>query len=216
MPYGKLKVDTLTYDNSGSDVDIAISSIPSSSTLAAKANLASPTFTGVPAAPTAAADTNTTQIATTAYVVGQGYLKSATASSTYLATGAIGTTVQAYDANTAKTNAVQSFSAAQRGSLSSLFIGAGAVTINLNNTNNFYLDLSSSVSSVTFSNATAGQTGSIFIKCNGAFTIGGWPAAAKFSGGTAPTITTTSGKFDRIDYAVYDASNIHLVWTGNY
>lgn len=43
--------------------------------LAAKANLASPTFTGTPAAPTAAADTNTTQIATTAYVVGQGYAK---------------------------------------------------------------------------------------------------------------------------------------------
>ena len=43
--------------------------------LAAKANLASPTFTGTPAAPTAAVDTNTTQIATTAYVVGQGYAK---------------------------------------------------------------------------------------------------------------------------------------------
>jgi hypothetical protein len=47
------------------------------------APLANPTLTGVPAAPTAAADTNTTQIATTAYVVGQGYLKSLTASSTY-------------------------------------------------------------------------------------------------------------------------------------
>lgn len=43
----------------------------------------SPTFTGTPAAPTAAADTNTTQIATTAFVVGQGYLKASTASSTY-------------------------------------------------------------------------------------------------------------------------------------
>lgn len=39
------------------------------------ATLASPAFTGTPTAPTAAADTNTTQIATTAYVVGQGYLK---------------------------------------------------------------------------------------------------------------------------------------------
>lgn len=48
-----------------------------------RAPLASPTFTGTPAAPTAAVDTNTTQIATTAYVVGQGYLKSATAASTY-------------------------------------------------------------------------------------------------------------------------------------
>ena len=38
-------------------------------TVAAKANSASPTFTGVPAAPTASVNTNTTQIATTAYVM---------------------------------------------------------------------------------------------------------------------------------------------------
>ncbi len=36
-----------------------------------RAALASPTFTGTPAAPTAAVDTNTTQVATTAYVIGQ-------------------------------------------------------------------------------------------------------------------------------------------------
>lgn len=35
----------------------------------------SPAFTGTPTAPTAAVDTNTTQLATTAYVVGQGYAK---------------------------------------------------------------------------------------------------------------------------------------------
>jgi hypothetical protein len=47
------------------------------------ATLASPTFTGTPAVPTAAVDTSTTQAASTAYVVGQGYLKSTTAASTY-------------------------------------------------------------------------------------------------------------------------------------
>jgi hypothetical protein len=47
------------------------------------APLASPTFTGTPLSTTAAVDTNTTQIATTAYVVGQSYLKSSTAASTY-------------------------------------------------------------------------------------------------------------------------------------
>ena len=47
------------------------------------APLASPILTGTPEAPTAAVDTNTSQIATTAYVVGQGYLKSNTAASTY-------------------------------------------------------------------------------------------------------------------------------------
>lgn len=44
---------------------------------ATKADLASPTFTGTPAAPTAAAATNTTQIATTAYVKSQGYTTNA-------------------------------------------------------------------------------------------------------------------------------------------
>ena len=36
--------------------------------ISAKANLSSPTFTGTPAAPTAASGTNTTQLATTAFV----------------------------------------------------------------------------------------------------------------------------------------------------
>jgi hypothetical protein len=61
----------------------SISGYATTASLSSYAPLASPTFTGVPAAPTAAVDTNTTQVATTAYVVGQGYLKSATASSTY-------------------------------------------------------------------------------------------------------------------------------------
>jgi len=43
-----------------------------SALLAAKAPLANPTFTGVPAAPTAEAGTNTTQIATTAFVTASG------------------------------------------------------------------------------------------------------------------------------------------------
>jgi hypothetical protein len=47
------------------------------------APLSGPALTGTPTAPTAAVDTNTTQIATTAYVVGQGYLKSAAAASNY-------------------------------------------------------------------------------------------------------------------------------------
>lgn len=43
--------------------------------LALKANLASPSLTGTPTAPTAAVDTNTTQLATTAFVIGQAYAK---------------------------------------------------------------------------------------------------------------------------------------------
>jgi hypothetical protein len=53
-------------------LDAKLATATASSTYAPLDN---PTLTGVPAAPTAAADTNTTQIATTAYVISQGYLK---------------------------------------------------------------------------------------------------------------------------------------------
>lgn len=59
------------------------SKLATSTAASTYAPLASPSLTGTPVAPTAAVDTNTTQIATTAYVVGQGYIKSSTASSTY-------------------------------------------------------------------------------------------------------------------------------------
>ena len=53
------------------------------------ARLASPTFTGVPAGPTAVANTNTTQLATTAFVVGQA----ATVAPLMDGTAAIGTSL---------------------------------------------------------------------------------------------------------------------------
>lgn len=51
--------------------------------VSSKINAGSPVLTGVPTTPTASVDTNTTQIANTAFVINQGYLKSSTAQSTY-------------------------------------------------------------------------------------------------------------------------------------
>lgn len=48
----------------------------------------SPAFTGIPTVPTAAVNTSTTQVASTAYVVNQGYLTVTTAASTYAIKGA--------------------------------------------------------------------------------------------------------------------------------
>lgn len=46
MAYGKIKSDALIYDNSGSDVEIAISTLPTATQVAAKASLdAAQTFT---------------------------------------------------------------------------------------------------------------------------------------------------------------------------
>ena len=57
--------------------------------LDAKAPLASPALTGTPTAPTALASTNTTQIATTAFVKSQGYLTTAPVTSVAGRTGAV-------------------------------------------------------------------------------------------------------------------------------
>ncbi|MDT8888244.1 hypothetical protein [Aquirufa regiilacus] len=57
-------------------VDQATLGVALATTVSGKADIASPTFTGTPSAPTASAGTNTTQIATTAYV--QGAIASAT------------------------------------------------------------------------------------------------------------------------------------------
>lgn len=63
-------IDFLDRTNhSGTQAQSTITNLVSD--LAAKAPLASPTFTGTPAAPTASAGTNTTQIATTAYVIAE-------------------------------------------------------------------------------------------------------------------------------------------------
>ena len=65
---GKVAVSAVTSTEIGY-LDGVTSAIQTQ--LNAKAPLASPTLTGTPAAPTAAVNTNTTQIATTAYVVAQ-------------------------------------------------------------------------------------------------------------------------------------------------
>ena len=161
--------------------------------VSAKANIASPTFTGTPAGPTASTSTNTTQLATTAFVQQE-------------ITANAGPGLD--DENT--------WTKGQRGEITTLTNSSGTVVVDFDASNNFYLSLGANVTTITFSNITAGQSGSIFINQTGTYTVGGWPGTAKFSGGTAPTITATAGKYDRIDYAIYDGSNVHLVWTGNY
>lgn len=91
---------------------------------ALKANIASPTFTGVPAAPTAAPATNTTQLATTAYADAIAALKSNIASPTFTGTPAAPTA--AVDTNTAQL-ATTAMVLAQAASATPLIDGAAAV-----------------------------------------------------------------------------------------
>ena len=110
----------------------------------------------------------------------------------------------------------QNWTGAQRGALTTV-TAAGTTTFDFDLGNNFYIDMATAaITTINASNATAGQSGSIIVKGHGSNTMAGWNAVYKFSGGTAPTITADATKYDRIDYIIYDASNIHMVWSGNY
>ena len=132
----------------------------------------------------------------------------------------IGSTIQAFDADTAKTDVAQTYTAGQRGEITTLTSNSsGGLSIDFVQSNNFYIELSENLTAITVSNATAGQSGSIFIKqpaSGGPYTVGGWNAAFLFSGAVAPTITATNGKCDRVDYVIRSATEIQVVWTGNY
>ena len=123
------------------------------------------------------------------------------------------------DPDTAVTDVVQTFTAGQRGEITTVTSSSGVMDIDFNASNNFYIELTENITSVTATNATAGQSGSIFIAqpaSGGPYTVGGWAAAFLFSGGTAPTITATNSKTDRVDYVIRASGEIQVVWTGNY
>jgi hypothetical protein len=131
-------------------------------------------------------------------------------------TAATGSSVQAFDADTAKTDVAQTFTAAQRGSVTTL-TSAATITIDFSLSNNFVL--TTGHAAIQFANPTtevAGQSGSIFI-VQGSTTCAAptWGDQYLFAGGTAPSLTGTTGKIARIDYIVQEAGKIHCVVTDN-
>lgn len=73
-----------------------------------------------------------------------------------LAASDIGASVQAYDADTAKTDVAQSFTKAQRGSVVSLTTVAGTVTPDFSLGNNFSVTLAAATTIANPTNLVAG------------------------------------------------------------
>ena len=200
MAHGKIRVNTLTYDTGSGDVDVAISTIPDAAAMNAKADLVSPQFSGTPQAPNAAVGTNSTQLATTAYVQAE-----------------VGQSIQAHDADTAKTDVTQTFTKAQRGDI--VDVTGTTPSFDLNEGNNFKFTTTGNWTSFTLANlatAAEGQTGSIFIVYGGAHS-GSFPTTMKFVGGAAGiTLTSTNTAIDRIDYIVLNSTTVTCNFTANY
>lgn len=151
--------------------------------VSAKANIASPTFTGTVTIPSGASIAD------------------------------IGSTIQAFDADTAKTDVAQTFTAAQRGTITTLTDGA-TVTPDFALSNNFVLTLGGNRTIANPSNLTAGQSGSIFLVQDGtgSRTVS-WGSYWDWAGGAAPTLSTGANAVDRIDYVVRTTGSIHAVAT---
>ena len=136
-------------------------------------------------------------------------------STDYLVSADIGVTVQGYDANNTLNDVVNTFTAAQSGSITALTSTAASIAVDAALNNHFSHTLTENTTLANPTNLVAGTSGSFFVTQHASspktLAFGGY---YKFAGGTAPTITAVNSAEDRIDYIVRTTTSIECVWTG--
>jgi len=124
------------------------------------------------------------------------------------------------DANTAHLDRSLEYTAGQFGRIATIGVktsgsaGSAANTVSLALSNANYYSVTTNAN-ITFNNPSSinpGQSGAIFLTSNGSFTVS-WGSYWRFAGGTVPTMSTTAGKVDRVDYVVQSSNTIHVVAT---
>ena len=171
--------------------------LASATAAATYAPITSPGLLGTPTAPTAAADTSTTQIATTAYVVNQGYLKSGTASSTYAPlTGATLTNPILVSALENMTISATAATGTVNVDMKTTGVKYYTSNASANWTFNFRGDGSTTLNSIMSVNQSMTV---VFLVTNGStayyptvFQVDGSAVTPKWQGGTAPAAGNTS------------------------
>jgi hypothetical protein len=91
--------------------------------------------------------------------------------------------------------------------VSSPTISSGTLTLNLETSNIFTVSLNAAITTLTISNPPASGSGGSFtliFTADGTARAVTWPAAIKWANGTAPTITSTSGKVDSFAFFTSD------------
>tara|TARA_R110002020_G_scaffold173776_4_gene364730 strand:- start:2072 stop:3265 length:1194 start_codon:yes stop_codon:yes gene_type:complete len=114
-------------------------------------------------------------------------------------------------AGDASLDTAQTFTKGQRGEITALSDGS-TITPDFADSNNFSVTLGGNRTLANPSNLTAGQSGSIFVTQDGSGSRTlAYGSYWDWVGGTAPTLTTTASKIDRIDYVVRTTGSIHAV-----
>ena len=151
-----------------------------------------------------------------------------TASGARIALGVeIGTNVQAYNANTAMLNAVQTWASAQTFDAALIITDEVRETPTVANTSTAYtVDIAAGTlfdltltgnCTFTFPTATAGRQFTLIINqdATGSRTIT-WPSTVRWAAGTAPTITATASKTDIISFVAEGTYWLGFVGGQNY
>jgi hypothetical protein len=194
--------------------------------LGSKAPLASPALTGTPTAPTAGTGTNTTQIATTAFVLGQGFLTSVPAAlvtsvanrtgDILLTTddiGGLGTLAQQNVNNVAITGGILSgVNLATHRTAIVADTDAGTVTMDLSQGDARTLQTTAAVGAtrtINFSNVQIGQkwTVEVIQPASGGPCVVTWDAGVRWSSGVVPTGATVANKADLYVFYCRDAGS---------
>ncbi len=174
--------------------------------LAAKAPLASPTFTGTLASPTINAST--------ALQIGGVAVSASAAEINYNDVTTLGTT-EASKTVTADANGVVSFTNGKIEESTAITSSSNAATINLRDGDNFTHTLSENVT-YTFSNPAAnGKVSAFTLKVtqdSTARTIT-WPTSVDWAAATAPTLSTDSGAIDVFVFTTYDGGTTYYGFT---
>lgn len=124
-------------------------------------------------------------------------------------------------ANAVFTHVDNTFTGAIRGNIVTLghikaegAVTSNTVTLNLANGNFFSWTTNAAITVANPISANTGQCGSIIVTSNGNYTVS-FAENWRFPSGTAPTLSTTAGQQDRIDYLVVAANAVHAVASVN-
>jgi hypothetical protein len=238
MAYGKIKVDTLVYDNSGSDVELSVSAITAGGSLSNYALLAGATFTGdvnfdgelvAKGDATNGSGQITLNCENNSHGVkikGPPHSAAATYTLTlpnntgtnnqFLTTNGSGVLSWSSPAGGVSLSVANTWTAGQRAEITTLTDGA-TITPDLNDSNNYVVVLAGNRTIANPTNITAGQSGSIFVTQDGTGSrTASWGSYWDWAGGTAPTLSTGASQVDRIDYIVRSSTSIQAVATLNY
>ena len=172
-----------------------------------RAPINSPTFTGVPTAPTAAPGTNTTQLATCAFALANAV---ADGSVTFvkIANSALATVTDFLAAIAGKLLTADKVWAA---AVPVALVDAAAVTPDFNTGIDFIWTLGGVGRTLNNpTNAKPGQKGILYLvqDATGSRTITTWGTNFKFAGGTKPALSAGTNAVDILSYAVKSATEI--------